>query len=318
VHVIEPDGTGLALAIPGAADPAWSADGARLAYFRPRIGLHVSNGDGTDETMIKPVSVRSGEGFSSEDGFREPAWTPDGGTIAYEESDFVCALRVGCHDAPEGVRAIGSGGGGDRLLFPPLANDPSYSPDGTRIAWSGYPGFGLSAIRVSSSDGTGDTVLTQAEPVTGEGLAFDPSWSPDGTRIAFARLSQRASGTGPTLDFEIWVMNADGSNQTRLTSVAQDDRDPAWSPDGTKIAWSRARTTRTELWVMSADGSAPARLTPDSFIRADKPDWEPLVGPRRDDYKNASHFCKAEREFRGEQEFSARYRNHGGCVSQRR
>jgi hypothetical protein len=48
------------------------------------------------------------------------------------------------------------------------------------------------------------------------------------------------------------------------------------------------------------------------------PDWQPLVGPRRADYKNASHFCKAEREFLGEQEFGQKYGSHGGCVSGQR
>jgi hypothetical protein len=48
------------------------------------------------------------------------------------------------------------------------------------------------------------------------------------------------------------------------------------------------------------------------------PDWQPLVGPRRADYKNASHFCKAERAFLGEQEFRQKYGNHGGCVSGKR
>ena len=45
------------------------------------------------------------------------------------------------------------------------------------------------------------------------------------------------------------------------------------------------------------------------------PDWQPLVGPRRADFKNANDFCRAEREFLGVAEFRARYRNFGGCVS---
>ena len=45
------------------------------------------------------------------------------------------------------------------------------------------------------------------------------------------------------------------------------------------------------------------------------PDWQPLVGPRREDYKNASHFCKALHDFLGEADFAQRYRGHGGCVS---
>ena len=60
----------------------------------------------------------------------------------------------------------------------------------------------------------------------------DPSWSPDGEKIAF----DRSDFTGESR--EIYVMNADGSGQTRLTNNNAVDRDPSWSPDGEKIALS--------------------------------------------------------------------------------
>ena len=63
-------------------------------------------------------------------------------------------------------------------------------------------------------------------------MGIDPSWSPDGTRIAFSRLA-------PGMSNEINVMNADGSNVQRLTSDYGRDVDPAWSPDGTKIVWTK-------------------------------------------------------------------------------
>jgi len=46
-------------------------------------------------------------------------------------------------------------------------------------------------------------------------------------------------------------------------------------------------------------------------------DWQPVPGPRREDFRNAAHFCKALREHLGEQEFRQTYRNHGGCVPHR-
>ena len=70
----------------------------------------------------------------------------------------------------------------------------------------------------------------------------DPSWSPDGTRIAFSRHS------------EIWVMNADGTNQTKLLDS---DQCPRWSPDGTKIAFEG----NGDIWVMNADGTNQRKLT---------------------------------------------------------
>src|SRR5436309_2843912 len=58
---------------------------------------------------------------------------------------------------------------------------------------------------------------------------------------------------------EIYVMDADGSHQTRLTNNPADDILPAWSPDGTKIAWSTNRLggSNYEIFVMNADGSNP-------------------------------------------------------------
>jgi Tol biopolymer transport system component len=61
---------------------------------------------------------------------------------------------------------------------------------------------------------------------------------------------------------EIYVMNADGSGQTRLTNNSVDDADPAWSPDGSRIAWiSEQDGSDGDLWVMNADGSGAHQLT---------------------------------------------------------
>ncbi len=78
------------------------------------------------------------------------------------------------------------------------------------------------------------------------------AWSPDGTKIAFT--SDRDG------NFEIYVMNADGRNPTRLTSDPATDNFPAWSPDGTKIAFDSRRDGNFEIYVMNADGTNPTRL----------------------------------------------------------
>jgi Tol biopolymer transport system component len=62
-----------------------------------------------------------------------------------------------------------------------------------------------------------------------------PAWSPDGTRIAFM-----GGPDGPT-EYDIWVMNADGSNPVQLTDSPGPDWWPAWSPDGTRIAFASVR-----------------------------------------------------------------------------
>ncbi len=85
-----------------------------------------------------------------------------------------------------------------------------------------------------------------------------PAWSRDGRRIAFA--SGRDGG-----EPEIYVMNADGSAQTRLTRTPPfvADNTPTWSPDGRRIAFAsnRAGAFNQEIYVMNADGSRVRRLT---------------------------------------------------------
>ncbi len=69
-------------------------------------------------------------------------------------------------------------------------------------------------------------------------------------------------------------MNADGTDQMRLTTNAAADRSPAWSPDGTKIAFASKRTGNGDIYVMNADGTGQRRLTTNAA--ADRsPDWSP-------------------------------------------
>ncbi len=76
-----------------------------------------------------------------------------------------------------------------------------------------------------------------------------PAWSPDGTRILFFR------------NFDIYVMDADGTNTIQLTSDPGSDFQAAWSPDGTKIVFASTRDGNHEIYVMDADGSNQTRLT---------------------------------------------------------
>jgi Tol biopolymer transport system component len=92
-----------------------------------------------------------------------------------------------------------------------------------RIAFETYRD-GNYEIYAMQSDGSNPTNLTNRPSSTD----FHPVWSPDGTQIAFV------SDRDGQFNTEIYVMNADGSNQTRLTNNEAADRDPSWSPDGSK------------------------------------------------------------------------------------
>ncbi len=101
-------------------------------------------------------------------------------------------------------------------------------------------------------DGSGHTRLTNQVAVDWEGLPF--AWSPDSSRIVLQGGTRR--------DIHIAVVNADGSGLTSLTSGPA-DRNPSWSPDGTRIVFSG-------IYVMDPDGSRQTRLA-DGFL----PAWEP-------------------------------------------
>ena len=75
-------------------------------------------------------------------------------------------------------------------------------------------------------------------------------------------------------NFEIYVVNADGSGLTRLTSDSADDFSPAWSPDGSRIAFASDRDGNPDVYVINTDGSGITRLT--NNLASDlHPSWSP-------------------------------------------
>jgi hypothetical protein len=137
---------------------------------------------------------------------------------------------------------------------------PTWSPDGSRIAYTVYCDSGCNPGIGSVDVATGTTTQLTKNRVDGE-----PTWSPDGARIAFVR----SSGTGRGL----WVMDADGGNPTRLVAAKADDdiRAPLWAPDGTSIVYSEGALTESrmsDLWIVSSAGG-DARL----LLRNAGADW---------------------------------------------
>jgi WD40-like Beta Propeller Repeat len=197
------------------------------------------------------------------------AWAPDGSALLV--TGFLASdLPTPSPAAEDSGILADTSGGPSRLFVVPLDGSPAQefgqsmaselgggamSPDlSTVVAPTYCPTVcptGLVSIDMSSGKVTQLTT----------GQDDRPTWSKDGTRVAFERTSLAGRG--------IWVMNADGSNLTRLTTPARPDLDYSlsWSPDGTSILFSRGNTTKTglgDLYVVSASGGDPRLLLNDA------------------------------------------------------
>ena len=129
-----------------------------------------------------------------------------------------------------------------------------------RIAFASAYFAGIFAMRANGADAA--RLISSTTPAT----YGHPAWSPDGTKIAFH--SDRDG------NFEIYVMNSDGSGVTRVTNNAALDGVPVWSPDGTKIAFASSRDGRNEIYVMSSDGSGVTRASSEQE-EEQQPSWSP-------------------------------------------
>jgi Tol biopolymer transport system component len=180
----------------------------------------------------------------------QPSWSPDGSKILFYQGGIYIMDPDGSHRTP--VLPIS---GGEPLKF----GNNAWSPDGKRIVYAV-----ASCIFTIGADGSNPTKVT-GEPSPIERI-FSPSWSPDGSKIAF---TWQLEGSG------IYVVDIDGSNETRLSPEGVDDNFPAWSPDGSKIAFVSRRDGNWEIYVMNADGSNPIRLTESTDAGEDYPAWSP-------------------------------------------
>lgn len=231
--------------------PDWSPDKRRVVFHGRRgelEGLFVIPCAGGEAT---PLPNTTGGG--------SPAWSPTGDHIAFVRNARIYILDL----TTDSVRDVPG--------VPDATYYPAWSPDGTMIAFVSKQDSAWEIFVLDMASGR-SRQLTHA-PVAG-GSSQGPTWSPDGTRIAFDRILGE--------DFDILVMNSDGSNVVRLTNGMGIHARPAWSPGGDRIAFhstmhrpaNAAADDRRffEIYSMRADGTRLTRLTNNTVFDG-HPDW---------------------------------------------
>lgn len=311
IYTVNPDGSSLVNLTNSAAvaefDPASSPDGERIVYQRQTAvsdsELWMMNADGTDQHPLGTLGLW-------------PTWSSDGTKIAF---------------AGPVVGPIGGIGYSGLWLIGADGSDPHrIAPEGFQAAWA--PDGSAIAVEISSRiyllnpDGTGARRLIIRSPFESAG-EVSPAWAPDSRKVVYNVRTE----VGDEVVGDIAIVNRDGTGRVFLTNNTEADQfdafdtasTPAWSSDGTKIVFvARTReftSSLQRLYLVNLDGGDLASIPLPGGMFASDPDWQPLPGPRRADFKNAAHFCKAEARFLGEGAFRE---EHGGganafgkCVS---
>ncbi|HEV2272739.1 MAG TPA: Tol-Pal system beta propeller repeat protein TolB [Acidobacteriaceae bacterium] len=174
-----------------------------------------------------------------------PAWSSDGGKLAYSSS------RSG---DPEIYISDASGAGARRVTaFRGPDVSPTWNPKtNAQIAWcSGRTG--LPQIYTMDADGT------NVQRMTDGGYATSPSWSPNGQFLAFAW--DRKYGPGAPGGQDIYIMDVASKRWTQLTHEQGRNDFPSWSPDGRHLVFQREEGGSSQIWTMLADGTEQHRLS---------------------------------------------------------
>ena len=243
----------------------WVDAQAQIAFSSRRDGnseIYVMAADGTNQRRL--TNNRANDWF--------PAWSPDGRRIAFvsERDGHVDAI----HGWPTSEIYVMAADGSNPQN---ITNDPSddreasWSPDGKRIVFASRRD-GNYEIYVMDTDGSNPQNLTN-DPHNDR----YPSWSPDGKRIVFSARREGHFENKFAITYEIYVMNADGGNEERLTDNRKNDLRSVWSPDGKRIVFESDRKGDFEnfdIYVMDTDGGNQQKLT-NHRAWDSSPSWSP-------------------------------------------
>jgi CxxC motif-containing protein (DUF1111 family) len=203
-------------------NPVWSPDGTKIAFSSRRTGdaeLFVMNANGSAQTNITNDQLNHDT---------EPTWSPDGTQLAFTRTTLGGSADIW-------KRSSSSGGLPPVRLTnnPGAEGHPSWSPDGTQLAFHRTSGAQSDIFRLPAAGGAETQLTADSFHNT------QPAWSPNGSAIAFTSTRGLA---GP----RVFVMNADGSAETRLLNFGSADSLPAWTTE----TGENVRTFRASLNIL--------------------------------------------------------------------
>jgi Tol biopolymer transport system component len=249
IWTMSPDGTNAAQLThdPSTATdtlPSISPDGHTVVYQSNASGTNqiwAIDGDGKNPRQLTFTNLNEGTN-------EQPTFSPDGKKIAFDSN------RGGNFQ----LFVMNADGSGQTQVMTTDGNvgGSSWSPDGSQIAYNDDTNGSnqIYTVEVGTSLVTG--------PLTSEGANRNPHWSPDGSKILF--VSSRCTAEAPFCGGgeSVFVMDTNGENQQNLTQAPIFDADPAWSPDGSQIAFVRDLGGQAfNVFTANADGTNQVQLT---------------------------------------------------------
>jgi Tol biopolymer transport system component len=259
LYAINLDGSGRQLITPrGRVTPSssfsWSPDGKQIAYARGQLG----------QIVVRDLEAGAGKQLTTARlASSDPSFSPDGKLIAFDRDGKTDYRQIWVMNA--------DGTDKRQLTRSRQFNEwPSWSPDGTKILFERYYKGSRMEIWTMDPDGLNKRKIARVRTFTDidRWWCACAVWSPDGTRIAYEAVTEKHMPS-------IYVMNADGSNRTRITFRSSTrEENPDWSPDSKQIAFYSERFGNAEIVVMDAGGTHQRRVTHDPWYDC-CPRWKP-------------------------------------------
>jgi Tol biopolymer transport system component/tRNA A-37 threonylcarbamoyl transferase component Bud32 len=233
-----------------------------IAFALDDQAVLVSRTDGLHRSEVVQIRLREGttQTVASVNGIAQP-----GLAVAREQGAVLWALRHP-YEQRTSLALSPLNGAPTRLLLPSpgFASHPSLPHDGKSLAFHELDGTSELVEMAADPLAAGPAVSYRVLPNTRD--ASQPRVSPDGSRLAFCSAAR-----------DIWVMERDTGAANPLLATGNSSFNPAWSPDGSLIAYSCLIGEQSDLWVAGADGSDPHPLTNDPAA-----DFQPVWHPSGD------------------------------------